>query len=74
MEVVVGSYVYELIGITVAETRQIIESPIYKKLYQHHLSADSSSNTRFHLSNESSYYSVGVGGSFDREVVQSWDY
>ena len=62
--VVVGSYSSELSLELGRRTKNIFDSDLYRKVFEEiSISHDSSSKTRFHLSNGSSFFSVGVGGS-----------
>lgn len=62
--VVVGSYSSELSLELGRRTKILFDSDLYKKIFQDiSISHDSSSKTRFHLSNGSSFFSVGIGGS-----------
>lgn len=62
--VVVASYAGELSLELGRRTQSIFTSDNYKRIFQDiTVSDDSSSKTRFHLSNGSSYFAVGVGGS-----------
>jgi predicted phage terminase large subunit-like protein len=62
--VIVASYSSELSLDLGRRTRSIFESDLYRKVFPHvSVATDSSSKTRFHLNNGSSFFAVGVGGS-----------
>lgn len=61
---VVASYSSELSLELGRRTKQLFNSEIYQQVFSDvTISDDSSSKTRFHLSNGSSFFSVGVGGT-----------
>ncbi len=62
-EIVLATYGAEIALDHGRRTKQILTSESYLKLFDTRVTIDSNSNTRFHMTNESSWYSTGIGGA-----------